>query len=31
MRIIYDNLGRVSEVIFAEGENQEACLKTLYV
>ena len=29
MKILFDNQGRLSEVIFAEGENQEACLKTL--
>lgn len=29
MKVIFDNQGRLSEVIFAEGENQEACLKTL--
>lgn len=29
MKISYDNQGRLSEIIFAEGENQEACLKTL--
>lgn len=29
MKILYDNQGRLSEVVFAEGENQEACLKTL--
>lgn len=29
MKILFDNQGRLSEVVFAEGENQEACLKTL--
>ena len=29
MKVIFDNQGRLSEVVFAEGENQEACLKTL--
>ena len=29
MKIVYDNQGRLSEIKFEEGENQEACLKTL--
>lgn len=29
MKINYDNLGRISEVKFDEGENQEVCAKML--
>lgn len=29
MKVIYDEAGRISEITFAEGENQEKLLETL--